>query len=495
MRFTAAPMLPRRLLSVWFQPEAVMSRFFLSTVLAATLLLADLTASAQESGPPMADLGRLSTSIEGLTRRVNPAVVEIIATGYGVVDQEGRRSGLLARKVSGGSGVIVDPSGYIITNAHVIEGAEDIRVGLTLTADEAARQSSVLKTGGAMLDATLVGQDTETDLAVLKIEGENFTALPLGDSETLSPGRIVFAFGSPLGLENSVSMGVVSAVARQLKPDAPMIYIQTDAAINPGNSGGPLVDLAGEIVGINTMIYSQSGGNEGIGFAAPSHIVRTVYERIRSDGRMRRATIGVRSQTITPDLAQGLGLSMERGVILADVYPRGPAAVAGLLVGDIVLALDGKPLENGRQFDVNIYLKEIGSTAEVEFLRGGNRKRVQVDLIERRDGGDRFSQLPSLQESIIPELAIVAVPLNEEILKAMPPLRGDSGVVVAAETPGTALASSDLRAGDVIYAFNLIKLRSVEDLRQALAPFRPGDPIVLQVERGGRLRYLVTTPR
>jgi serine protease Do len=472
-----------------------MIRLLLSAVLAATLLLPGLRATAQESGPPMADLGRLSNSIEGLTRRVNPAVVEIIATGYGVVDQEGRRAGLLARKVSGGSGVIVDPSGYVITNAHVIEGAEDIRVGLTLTAEEAARQASVLKTGGAMLDATLVGWDEETDLAVLKIEGGTFTALPLGDSEDLSPGRIVFAFGSPLGLENSVSMGVVSAVARQLKPDAPMIYIQTDAAINPGNSGGPLVDLGGNIVGINTMIYSQSGGNEGIGFAAPSHIVRTVYERIRRDGKMRRATIGVRSQTITPDLARGLGLSTERGVILADVYPRGPAAVAGLLVGDIVLALDGKPLENGRQFDVNIYLKEIGSTAEVEYLRGGNRKRVRVDLIERRDGNDRFSQLPSLQESIIPELAIVAVPLEGEILKAMPPLRGDAGVVVAAETPGTALATSDLRAGDVIYALNLIKLRSVDDLRQALAPFRPGDPIVLQVERGGRLRYLVTTPR
>jgi serine protease Do len=450
---------------------------------------------AQPSPDPAIDLGRLSTSIETLTRRVNPAVVEIVATGYGVVDQDGRRAGLLARKVSGGSGVIVDPAGYILTNAHVIEGAESIRVGLTLSAEEAARQRSVLKTGGQMLDAVLVGQDRETDLAVLKIEGEGYTALPLGDSESLTPGRLVLAFGSPLGLENSVSMGVVSAVARQLKPDAPMIYIQTDAAINPGNSGGPLVDLGGRVVGINTMIYSQSGGNEGIGFAAPAHIVRTVYERIRRDGRMRRATIGVRSQTITPDLAAGLGLSMERGVILADVYPRGPAAAAGLIVGDIVLSIDGKPLENARQFDVNVYLKEIGGTADIEYLRAGQQRRARVDLIERRESGDSFAQLPSLEESIIPELAVVAVPLDEEILKALPPLRGNSGVVVAAETPGTALTSSDLRAGDVIYAVNLIKLSTVDDLRNALAPFRPGDPVVLQIERGGRLRYLVTTPR
>jgi serine protease Do len=274
-----------------------------------------------------------------------------------------------------------------------------------------------------------------------------------------------------------------------------MIYIQTDAAINPGNSGGPLVDLDGRIVGINTMIYSQSGGNEGIGFAAPANIVGTVYERIRKDGRVRRATIGVRSQTITPVLAGGLGLPTDRGVILADVYPRGPAAAAGLLVGDIVLSIDGKPLENARQFDVNVYLKDIGGTTEIEYLRAGQRRSVRVDLIERRERPGAFTDRPSLQESIVPELAIVAVPLSGEISELMPPLRGESGVVVVAETPGAALAESDLRAGDVIYALNLIRLASVDDLRRALAPFRPGDPIVLQIERGGRLRYLVTTPR
>jgi serine protease Do len=472
--------------------EPMSQRALLAGLAVMTLLAGPVL--AQES-PPMADLGRLSTSIENLTNRVNPAVVEIMATGYGIADQNGGRAGTLARKVSGGSGVLVDPSGYIVTNAHVIEGAEDIRVGLTLTAEEAASQSSVLKTGGRTIAAKLVGQDRETDLAILKIEGEGFPYLELGDSEILQPGRLVFAFGSPLGLENSVSMGVISAVARQLKADAPMIYIQTDAAINPGNSGGPLVDLAGRVVGINTMIYSQSGGNEGIGFAAPAHIVRTVYQRIREDGRMRRATIGVRSQTITRELADGLGLDMERGVILADVYPKGPGAFAGLLVGDIILTLDGKPVENARQFDVNVYLKTIGAKATIEYLRAGQRRSAQVDLIERRDSADSFGQLPSLDESIVPELAVVAVPLNDEIAQALPPLRGTSGVVIAAEIPGAALASGDLRAGDVIYALNLIRLSSVEDLRAALKPFRPGDPIVLQVERGGRLRYLVTTPR
>ena len=168
-----------------------------------------------------------------------------------------------------------------------------------------------------------MGLDRETDIAVLKVEERGLPALELGDSESLRQGQLVMAFGSPLGLENSASLGVVSAVARQLKPDDPMIYVQTDASINPGNSGGPLVDAEGRMVGLNTMILSQSGGNEGIGFAAPSHIVRSVYEQLRASGLVRRGVIGVRAQTITPSLAAGLGLVFDRGVVLSDVTPDG----------------------------------------------------------------------------------------------------------------------------------------------------------------------------
>src|SRR5437867_2002721 len=174
------------------------------------------------------------------------------------------------------------------------------------------------------------------DLAVLKLDEKGLPFLPFGDSEALRPGELVLAFGSPLGLENSVTLGVVSAVARQVRPDDRMIYVQTDASINPGNSGGPLVDGQGRVVGINTFILSQSGGSEGIGFAAPSNIVRYVYEQIRTRGRVHRGEIGVRVQTVTPGLAAGLGLRQDWGAVVADVVPGGPAAEAGLRIGDLV---------------------------------------------------------------------------------------------------------------------------------------------------------------
>ena len=186
------------------------------------------------------------------------------------------------------------------------------------------------------------------------------------------------AFGSPLGLATSVSMGVVSAVARQPRADDPMIYIQTDATINPSNSDGPLVDADGRVVWISAFILSQSGGSDGIGFAVPSNIVRTVYEQLREFGRVRRGEIDVLAQTITREMARGLGLPQTWGVLLSDVYPRGPAARVGLAVGDVVLTLDGKPMENARQFQVDLYPRRVGELVELVVLRDGTRLTFTV---------------------------------------------------------------------------------------------------------------------
>jgi len=329
------------------------------SLLAAVWGLAPLAVLAQ-SRPQATGLLSLDAQLDALSRRVAPSVVQVVASGY-----TSTPAMLLARGQASGSGVIVDPDGWIVTNAHVVENARSVRVDLLQPA-VAASGGSILRPRSRRVNARVVGLDHETDIAVLKVEERGLPALELGDSESLRQGQLVMAFGSPLGLENSASLGVVSSVARQLKPDDPMIYVQTDASINPGNSGGPLVDAEGRMVGLNTLILSQSGGNEGIGFAAPSHIVRAVYEQLRKSGRVRRGVIGVRAQTITPSLAAGLGLVFDRGIVLSDVTPAGPAEAAGLRPGDIVLALDGKPMENARQFDVNLYRRAPGDLCKAQ---------------------------------------------------------------------------------------------------------------------------------
>jgi serine protease Do len=254
------------------------------------------------------DLNRVSDLFEALSEEAGPSIVQVFASGYVVPQGCGQTGNLITRQIQSGSGVILGEDGYIVTNAHVVNGAQRVQV-LLARKNNGSPGRLILKPRGEAIDAEVLAIDSETDLAVLKIPVTGLPVLELGDSDELRSGQLVFAFGSPLGLDSSVSMGVISSVARQLRPDDPMIYIQTDASINPGNSGGPLIDTNGRVIGINTFILSQSGGKEGIGFAAPSNIVRNVYYQIRVSGRVRRGEIGVNAQTITPEIARGLGLS------------------------------------------------------------------------------------------------------------------------------------------------------------------------------------------
>jgi serine protease Do len=302
---------------------------------------------------------------------------------------------------------------------------------------------------------------------------------------------MVLAFGNPLGLENSASLGVVSAVARQLRPEDPMIYVQTDASINPGNSGGPLVDVRGRMVGLNTLILSQSGGNEGIGLAAPSNIVRSVYEQIRRSGRVRRGIIGVRAQTITPPLAAGLGLVFDRGVVLSDVLPSGPAEAAGLRPGDVVLTLDGKPMENARQMDVNLYRRVPGEAVTLEVRRGPQALTASVRVVERPEDPDRFLSLVTPERNLIAPLSALALELDDDLRRALGPLRGREGVLIAARAGAAEGTDDALRPGDVVYAVNGVSVRGLSELRSAVTRPAAGDALVLHVERGGRLVYVV----
>jgi serine protease Do len=439
------------------------------------------------------DLGRLSHSLEKVVASVRPAVVQIRVTAYGPVPGGSTTaSALLGNQRSTGSGVVLSRDGFIVTNAHVIEGGRRFVVVLPRPAVTDVPGRSALAPVSQEVPAKLIGTDRETDLAILRVTLTDLPYARLGDSDSLTPGEVVLAFGSPFGLASSVTMGVISAVGRQLRDEDRMIYIQTDTPINPGNSGGPLVNADGVVVGINTLIFSQSGGSEGIGFAAPANIVRFVYDQIRSTGRVRRGQIGVFAQTITPALAAGLRLSREWGVVLGDVYPNSPAAQAGLRIGDVVLSVDGKPMENGRQFDVTLYQRRVGTQVRLEIGRGLQRLTIPVSTVERQDEVDRLRELVTPERNLISRLGILGLDVTPELARLLPDLRAASGVVVAGVATD-AQGPTGLVPGDVIYGMNGEPVRTLADLRTAIARVEPTGSPVLQIGREGQLRYITVT--
>jgi serine protease Do len=454
-------------------------------------LLAVLAHTALAQERKLEAVEGLSASLENLAQRVNRSVVKIVTTGFGLSeDSDAGNASLLTRQRATGSGVILTADGYIVTNAHVIQGARRIRVQLPVPERAVRRSESLVKPPGTVLDAKVVGQDRETDVAVLKIEATELPYLALGNSRELRQGQLVMAFGSPLGLQNSASLGVVSAAARQLKPDSPMIYIQTDASINPGNSGGPLVDMSGRVVGLNTMILSQSGGSEGIGFAIPSDTLRNVYNQIRKEGHVHRGQIGVSVETVTPLLAAGLGLPQDWGVLVADATPDGPAERSGLKPGDIVRSLDGRPMENARQLEVNLWRFPVGDKVNLEVLRGENRLTVDVSVTAQDDDPQRFADLVNPEKNLIPKLGILGVEIDRKLAAMLPDLRKQYGIVVAARAAGAEGLDVDLRPGDVIYAINNEPTSTVAALSGGLGQMKSGDAVVLQVEREGQLMYV-----
>jgi serine protease Do len=312
----------------------------------------------------------------------------------------------------------------------------------------------------------------------------------LGDSDQARKGQLVFAFGSPLGLENSVSMGIVSSVARQLREEDPMIYIQTDASINPGNSGGPLVTATGEVIGINTLILSQSGGADGLSFAAPSNIVRNVYEQIKERGAVQRGAIGVNAQTLNPTIAAGLGIEQPWGVVLSDVHPGGPAEKAGLLSGDVIVELDGKRMQNARQFEVNLYGRRVDSKVELSVLRGGSSRKIDVHVVARPDRNRDFTNMVTPERNLVEEIGILGLDVDAQIAQMLGGLRINSGVVVAARSSDAPFWSMGVLPGDVIHAVNNKPVSTLKDLRSLLAGFKVYDPVVLHIERGGELHYV-----
>ena len=461
-------------------------------VLASLLSSGTLQAQAGQKAPAPDLLHQLNSSIEALVQRISPTVVQIQVTGYSSAQEsnEGQTSLVVGKQRSVGSGVIVDPEGYIVTNAHVINGAEKIEVIVPVPLIAAKPADPDLEVREKSYEARIVGVSREIDLAVLKIEAHGLPALPVHGSGVSKQGEMVFAFGSPEGLRNTVTMGVVSSVARQPDPDSPLVYVQTDTPINPGNSGGPLVDADGNLVGINTFILSSSGGNQGLGFAIPAGVVAFAYPQLLKYGHIHQPEIGVIVQTITPELAAGLRLQRDFGVIVADLTPGGPADTAGLKIQDIILSVDGTPAGSLPLFTNALYMHGSGERAKVEVLRGADRLHLDIPLVERPHKADSLADVADPEKDLIGPLGILGVELNPGLAQSLPDVRIPTGVIVAARTLGTGAEDVPLQTGDVIHALNGTSVTDLAGLRDALAKLKPGDPVALQVERYAQLIYV-----
>jgi len=456
-------------------------------------VFACVPAAAQERSTD--ELHKLNESVDALIRKVSPSVVQILVTGYGTSEstEHGNTGVTIGRQRAIGSGFVIDPSGYIVTNAHVVSGAQVVQV--VLSADSAGDNSirSILSSRTNIVPARVVGVSREIDLALLKIESTaKLPALPLASYRNLHQGEVVLAFGSPEGLRNTVTLGVVSSVARQTDPDSPMVYIHTDAPINPGNSGGPLVNVDGAVVGVNTFILSQSGGNEGIGFAIPSSVVNVAYQQLRKFGHVHRAQIGIGIQTITPVLAGALNLQHSYGVIISDVLPDTPALAAGLRPGDILLTVDGRMAESVPYVSFRFMSVNPGEKVHLEVMRGQEKLAFDVPMMERTDSMDQISALADPEKNLVRPLGILGIEIDKRVAAMAPDLRDPYGIIVAAKS-NQASADIPLNTGDVIRTLNGQPMTTLDRLRAALQALKPGAPVVLQIQRDERLLFVAFT--
>jgi serine protease Do len=467
-----------------------------SAVVLSCLLLTASAAVAQQAqrpAPSQDPLVRMNESVDALTRKVWPSVVQIQVTSFGAREESSRgdTAAVVGRQRSTGSGFVIDPDGYIMTNAHVVNGAQ--RVQVVLPADNADGTLTTALSGKSyLIAARIVGIASELDLALLKIDGMKLPALPLATYSQVRQGETVFAFGSPVGLRNSLTHGLVSAVARQVDPDSPLIYVQTDAPINPGNSGGPLVNIRGEVVGVNTFIMSQSGGNEGLGFAIPSATTRTVFNQLKKYGLVRRQEVGMSMQSITPGMAESLGLVRNYGVIVSDVWPNGPAEAAGLKIGDILESIDGQPADNLPTVSYFFRLRDSTEKVQLVVLRGGTEQKLSVAPVEERSEFDSVAAMADPQKSLVPELGILGVEIDRRIAAAATGLRDPQGIIVVARAAG-ATSEVPILPRDVIRSLNNKPTATLQALRDAVHGVKPGTPATLQIQRDGRLMFVSFT--
>ena len=439
--------------------------------LAAVLSLA-VAAPLNAQLPAVVD-GAPLPSLAPMVKKTAPAVVNIATRGsvevrggnpflddpffrrfFDMPDQPRQRR----QTQSAGSGVIINAAeGLVLTNAHVVEGAEEISV--TLQDDRT-------------FNAEVVGTDRASDVAVLRIPADNLVELKMADSGRIEVGDFVVAIGNPFGLGHTVTSGIVSALGRSgINPEGYEDFIQTDASINPGNSGGALVNLRGELVGVNSAILSRGGGNIGIGFAIPSNMARSVMEQLLEFGEVRRGLLGVTILTITPDIAEAYDIKESQGALVSQVMPESAAERAGVKVGDVIRSVDGKAISNANDLRNTIGLKRSGDTVELEIIRDKRKRTLKAKL------GEQATQAQVSAQDIHPGLQGAEL---ETLDATSPRYEGEAGVLVSNVEPGSPAAQRGLRPGDVIIGVNRRKVSNLGELQQAAQ----GQALLLNIRRG-----------
>ncbi len=469
-------------------------------ILIGTLVNTGVKADRGQAAPDATPLtipspAQLSNEFTRLAQKIGPAVVNITAD-YLPDERSSARRGPAEpeddmdlfrrffgdvpqpsfRRQATGSGFIVDAKGYILTNHHVVEGADQIKVKLV---DDQSEHK-----------AKLIGFDVETDLAVIKIDADRpLTAVQIGNSDAVQVGDWAIAIGSPFGLESTVTAGIISAKGRDIGAQQFQRFIQTDAAINRGNSGGPLLNIRGEVIGVNTMIATRSGGYQGVGFALPINAAVKVYNQIIKTGRVTRGSIGVSFDRVDkPDLLKALGV--DHGVVVSTVEENGPAGKAGIKPEDIILAIDGKPVKNGDDLVSKVADTPIGQKIVVTVDRGGKRMDfplVVEDRMEVWKDDPRFSfyrqqEKPSSEEGTEAKFGIYVRNLSSKELEAMK-LEDGRGVMVTRVEAGSFADDIGIRENDVITSINRQPVGSVDDIRKVQSTLKPGDPVAFRVAR------------
>ena len=373
-----------------------------------------------------------------------------------------------------GSGVIVDPSGIVLTNAHVVERATEIEVS---TAD------------GKKHKAKLAGVDKKTDLAVLKLQGGGpYPAANLGDSDAVRVGDWVLAIGSPFGLQKTVTAGIISAKGRSIGQGPFDDFLQTDAAINPGNSGGPLVNMSGEVVGINSAILSRTGGNVGIGFSIPVNMAKRIYTELAAKGKVTRGWLGVSIQPLTPELAKSFGLKEPNGVLISDVMQQSPAAAAGIASGDVIIEFDKKKVDSPQELQKAVAATTPGRAVPLKVWREKAEKTLEIKIGETPD--ETVALKPTSKGKSL--LGLDVRPITPELARQLN-LRTPDGVIVFSVDEESAASEAGLQRGDVIREVNRQKVRSVQDFERVTKDVKDGDRVTVLLQRGPQSLYVAFT--